>query len=38
MPQIKTEKQPVTQITFVEAEPDKQHEALALTQLRGLDV
>ena len=35
MPQIKTEKQPVTQITFVEAEPDKQHEALALMRERA---
>ena len=30
MPQIRSDNQPVTQITIVEAEPDKQAEALAV--------
>ena len=33
MPHIRTDKQPVTQITVVESEPEKQAEALSLVQL-----
>jgi heme-degrading monooxygenase HmoA len=35
MPQIRSDNQPVTQITIVEAEPDKQAEALALMTERA---
>jgi len=35
MPQIRTEQQPVTQITVVEAEPGKQAEALELMRQRA---
>jgi heme-degrading monooxygenase HmoA len=35
MPQIRTEQQPVTQITVVEAEPGKQAEALELMTQRA---
>lgn|SRR5262245_43275954 len=35
MPHIQTGKQPVTQITIVEAEPDKQNDALALMRERA---
>ena len=35
MPQIRTDNQPVTQITIVEAEPGKQAEALSLMQERA---
>ena len=35
MPQIRSENQPITQITIVEAEPDKQAEALALMTERA---
>jgi heme-degrading monooxygenase HmoA len=35
MPHIQTGKQPVTQITIVEAEPDKQDEALSLMAERA---
>ena len=35
MPQIHTGKEPVTQITVVEAEPDKQAEALSLMNERA---
>jgi len=35
MPQIQTGNQPVTQITIVEAEPDKQAEALSLMTERA---
>jgi heme-degrading monooxygenase HmoA len=35
MPQIQADKQPVTQITIVESEPDKQAEALSLMTERA---
>jgi quinol monooxygenase YgiN len=35
MPQIQTGKQPVTQITIVESEPDKQAEALSVMTERA---
>jgi heme-degrading monooxygenase HmoA len=35
MPHIGTENQPVTQITFIESEPDQQAEALSLMQERA---
>jgi heme-degrading monooxygenase HmoA len=35
MPNIRTDKQPVTQITIVESEPDKQAEALAVMTERA---
>ncbi|WP_024508587.1 antibiotic biosynthesis monooxygenase family protein [Bradyrhizobium sp. ARR65] len=35
MPQIQTDKQPVTQITIIEAEPEKQAEALSLMAERA---
>jgi heme-degrading monooxygenase HmoA len=35
MPKIRLDKQPVTQITFVEAEPDKQTDALAVMKDRA---
>jgi heme-degrading monooxygenase HmoA len=35
MPQIQTDQQPVTQITIIEAEPEKQTEALALMRKRA---
>ena len=35
MPQINTERQPVTQITIVESEPDKQAEALSVMTERA---
>ena len=35
MPQIQTSNQPVTQITIVEAEPDKQAEALEVMTARA---
>src|SRR5213595_2457574 len=35
MPQIQTNKQPVTQITIVESEPDKQAEALRVMPERA---
>jgi heme-degrading monooxygenase HmoA len=35
MPQIQTRQQPVTQITIVEAEPNKQDEALSLMTERA---
>jgi heme-degrading monooxygenase HmoA len=35
MPQIQTGRQPVTQITIVESEPDKQAEALSLMTERA---
>jgi heme-degrading monooxygenase HmoA len=35
MPDIRTENQPVTQITVVESEPEKQAEALALMMERS---
>jgi heme-degrading monooxygenase HmoA len=35
MPHIQTGKQPVTQITIIEAEPDKQDEALSLMAERA---
>ena len=35
MPQIQIDKQPVTQITIVESEPDKQAEALSLMTERA---
>src|SRR3979490_3116973 len=35
MPHIRTEKQPVTQITFIEVEPEKQQEALSLMTERA---
>ncbi|MBN9491166.1 MAG: antibiotic biosynthesis monooxygenase [Alphaproteobacteria bacterium] len=35
MPQIRTDNQPVTQITIVESEPGKQAEALSLMQERA---
>src|SRR3954451_23624730 len=35
MPQIQTGRQPVTQITIVESEPDKQQEALSLMAERA---
>jgi hypothetical protein len=35
MPHIRTENQPVTQITIVEAEPGKQAEALAVMTERA---
>jgi quinol monooxygenase YgiN len=35
MPQIQTGNQPVTQITVIEAEPEKQHEALSLMAERA---
>ena len=35
MPQIRSDHQPVTQITVVEAEPDKQAEALSLMTERA---
>jgi heme-degrading monooxygenase HmoA len=35
MPQIQTNQQPVTQITIIEAEPEKQAEALSLMKKRA---
>lgn len=35
MPQIQTDPQPVTQITIIEAEPEKQTEALSLMRQRA---
>jgi heme-degrading monooxygenase HmoA len=35
MPQIQTDQQPVTQITIIEAEPEKQTEALSLMRKRA---
>jgi heme-degrading monooxygenase HmoA len=35
MPQIQIDQQPVTQITIIEAEPEKQTEALALMRKRA---
>lgn len=35
MPQIQSAQQPVTQITVIDAEPDKQNEALALMSERA---
>jgi heme-degrading monooxygenase HmoA len=35
MPQIQTGKQPVTQITIIESEPDKQAEALSIMTERA---
>ena len=35
MPHIRTDKQPVTQITVIESEPEKQAEALSLTTERA---
>jgi hypothetical protein len=35
MPHIQTGNQPVTQITVIEAEPEKQHEALSLMAERA---
>ena len=35
MPQIQIGKQPVTQITIIEAEPEKQAEALAIMTERA---
>jgi heme-degrading monooxygenase HmoA len=35
MPQIQSDKQPVTQITIVESEPDKQAEALSIMTERA---
>jgi heme-degrading monooxygenase HmoA len=35
MPQIQTDQQPVTQITIIEAEPEKQTEALSLMRERA---
>jgi heme-degrading monooxygenase HmoA len=35
MPQIQTGQQPVTQITIIEAEPEKQAEALSLMKQRA---
>jgi len=35
MPQIQADQQPITQITFIESEPDKQAEALSLMTERA---
>jgi heme-degrading monooxygenase HmoA len=35
MPQIRTDKQPVTQITIIESEPEKQAEALSVMTERA---
>jgi heme-degrading monooxygenase HmoA len=35
MPQIRTDKQPVTQITIIESEPEKQAEALSVMSERA---